>query len=1079
MRVLWLVGSVLILASCQPISNRVNPLEIQCGPSESGDGLVKILNANGQELEAEDLTIVRRDGEVFSPVTPTRKGCFAYDPQHDYIVNSKGNQGLTVPRGQDLRLITLRDVQTSELGLVCPTTAVSQDFDLGASLFNPGEQDGFALDLRLTDSNLKFRAQNAALVARQDYSLQPFRGLQDGSYSLEIRTQNLLKNLPPRSLRCDIRIDSTAPKLSLEPDVFLPRNSQGFTLIEPTAKIRFQTQDNSRTEILSCWVPQEESMLAPQNTVDCPLRPLGSEISPPREGYWILVYQAVDEAGQRSPIMQQPFMVYQGGTLRELSLDMELTAFLFENNQNLRAVTKTLAAESRRQNLPTAFERNEAAPAIHANLYQMSPTRIPYLETKFPSVRFVSVTPDGSRTIINQLEPANALIALDSNTGKEIWRAEHPNGRMQRVAFTADSKRMISSGALSGELLIWSTETGELLKRIPRPDRPGFENKVFEIFLTQGDRFVGAAGFDDVLLIYDLAPAEPTLVTSVSYDKFLLSFAFSPSGERFVTTSGKSAFVYQRDGTLLETITRDDGQYVSAAAFLGEDELVLSSIEQTDRESRRKFKAGFFYARLGETPLRIASISGNIDKILPSPDRKHFLAIGDGSNGAPYFPNWREQLNDPARAAQDEFKFGTLNGNVSTDGAYWTTDSRVLTTTSGESGVEGMIRVQDVEGAMLLEVVSGSRNSYASDQGTRLVNYLVDGRLEFWNLKESPIDRFVLPQRVQVAKYAPDQSRFYTIEESGKEGDFEKLLRVWDRSSLTELGRTKTTAAFVNTLMCSVFLNADELVFPLDQYRIQSFNVKSGAGETLVDRSDPALIEERGAIIAFAVSQDGRRLALGFAQGFVEIVDVKTQKILFIQQLHQQSPYQVNGDMFGKAVSSIDFRGASYDVVSAGQDGQLFMLTADAAGAYAGQLLFAVPEIIYHVDLNDDFVAIAARLNTLIVYQFSTGQLTQLQLETGFPFMVDLNSRQNVLSVATFAGDLYTFNLAEGSLRHRIILRRGLQESRALSISADGRDILTAVQGEVLFLPNSSATLYERFCRYVAAMQICPSPESR
>ncbi|HET9239327.1 MAG TPA: WD40 repeat domain-containing protein [Oligoflexus sp.] len=1079
MRLLWLFGCALVLASCHPISNRVNPLEIQCGPSETEDGLVKILNANGQELEAEELTIFRRDGEVFSPVAPTRKGCFAYDSQHDYIVNSKGNQGLTVPRGQDVRLITLRDVQTSELGLVCPTMAVSQDFDLGESLRNAGELDGFALDLRLTDNDLKFRAQSAALVARQDYSLKPFRDLPDGRYSLEIRTQNLLKNLPPRTLRCDIRLDSTAPQLSLEPDSFLPRDSQGFTLIEPTAKIRFKTQDNSRTEILSCWVPQKESMLAPQNTVDCPLKPLGSEISPPSEGYWTLVYQAVDEAGQRSPLMQQPFMVYQGGTLRELSLEMELTAFLFENNQNLRAVTKTLAAETRRRKLPTAFEQSEAEPAINANLYQMSPNQIPYLEKKVPSVRFVSVTPDGSRTIINQLEPGNALIALDSSTGQELWRAEHPNGRMQRVAFTADSKRMISSGALSGELLIWSTETGEILKRIPRPGRDGFENKVFDIFLAANDRFLGAAGFDDVVLIYDLAAAEPTLVTSVAYDKFLLSLAFSPSGERFVTTSGKSAFVYQRDGTLLETVTREDGQYVSAAAFLSEDELVLSSIEQTDRENRRKFKAGFFYARLGETPLRLASIAGNIDKILPSPDRKHFVAIGEGSNGAPFFPNWREQLHDPSRGERDDLRFATLNGKISTDGAYWTTDSRVLTTTSGEAGVEGMIRVQSVDGAMLLEIASGSRNAYASDQGTRLVNYQMDGRLEFWNLRAAPIDRFALPQRVQVAKYAPDASRFYTIEESGTEGEVAKLLRVWDRASLKELGRTRTTASFVNTLMCSVFLNANELVFPLDQHRIQSLNVLSGTQASLVDRSEPSLIEERGAIISFAVSQDGQRLALGYAQGFVEIVDLKSQTILFMQQLHQQSPYQVNGDMFGKAVSSIDFRGASHDVVSAGQDGQLFMLTPNEAGAYASQLLFAVPEIIYHVDLNDDFIAIAARFSTVIVYQFSTGQLTQLPLEKSFPYMADLNSRQNILSVATFAGDLVTFNLADASLRHRIVLKRGLQESRALSISADGGDILTAVQGDVLFIPNSPATLYERFCRYLAAMQICPSAESR
>jgi WD40 repeat protein len=1065
---------MLCLASCHPWSNRVNPLELQCGPADSADGLIKILSASGQELEAEDVTVFRRDGEGFRTVTPTRKACFAYDPEHEYVVNSKGNQGLTVPRGQDVRLITLRDVQTSELGIVCPTGAVSRDFDLGTNLINPGELDGFALDLRLSDSSLKFTTQKAALLARRDYSLKPFLDLPDGSYSLEIRAQNLLKNLPPRTLRCDIRIDSTAPQLSIEPGSFLPRNSQGFTLIEPTAKIHFKTQDDSRTEILSCWVPQTESMLMPEAKVECPLKPRGNEISPPEEGYWILVYQAVDEAGQRSPILQQSFMVYQGGTLRELSLDMELTAFLFENNQNLRAAVKTLAAETRRRQLPTAYEREEAAPSVTANLYQMSPRRMPYLEKKIPSIRFVSITPDGTRIIVNQLEPANLLIALDSVTGQELWRAEHPNGRAQRVAFTADSKRMISSGVLSGELMIWSTETGELLQRVPRPDRPGFENKVFEIFLTGSDRYLGAAGFDDTLLIYDLAGAEPKLISSVAYDKFLLSFAFSPSGEHFVTTYGKSASVYKRDGTLVETVTREDGNYISAAAFLSEDELVVSSVEQTDRENRRKFKCGFFYVRLGQPALRIASISGNIDKIIPSPDRRHFLAIGEGSNGAPLFINWREQLG-----ATDDFEFQVLNGQANTDGAYWSVDSRYFVTTSGEDAAEGYIRVQDIEGGLQLEIGPGSRNTYFADQDSRLVNYTVDGRLESWDFKRSAIDRFVLPQRVQVAKYAPDQSRFYTIEESGKADEVDKLLRVWDRGSLKEVGRMITSAAFINTLMCSVFLNADELIVPKDQYRIQKFDVKRGRSETLVDRSEAELVKARGAIISFAVSRDGERLALGYAEGFVEIVDVKTQKTLFVEALHQRSPFQLNGDMFGKAVPSLGFRGTSYDVVTSGHDGQVIFLTADAAGGYAPQLLFNVPELIYHVDLDDDHIAIASRLNSIIVYQFSTGQLMQLSTGSILPVMVNLNVRQNLVSVATFAGDLITFNLAEGDLRHRIALKRGTQEVRALSISADGRDILTANQGEVLFLPNSPSILYDRFCRYLAAMQICSGTVSR
>jgi WD40 repeat protein len=1077
MRYISLLGCLLVLASCHPVSNQINRLELQCGPSEA-QGLVKILSATGHELEAQDLTVFRRNGESFQQVTTTAKGCFAYAAEHDYIIHGPDSQGLAVARGQDLQLVTLRDVQESDLAIRCPTQAVTQDFDLGSAFKNSGDQDGFALDLRIRDTGNLMLTQQAALVQQQDYSLRPFRNLPDGLYSLEIRTHNLLKDLHPRPVRCDVQVDNTAPQISLEPGSFLPRVSEGFTLIEPTAKIRFTMQDDSKTEILSCWVSQVETMLQAQATAECPLKALGNEISPPEEGYWILVYQAVDEAGQRSPLMQQAFMVYQGGTMREIALEMELTQFLFENNQNLRGVQKTLAAETRRRQLPTAYEREEAKASVFANLFQMGPRRIPYLEMKYPSIRYIAMTPDGLRTIINQVEPQNILIGLDSMTGKELWRSELPNGRIDRSAFTSDSKRMISSGALSGELLIWSTETGALLKRILRPDRPGFENKVFEIYLTPDDRYVGAAGFDDVLYVYDLHADEPKAIASPSFDQYMLSFAWSPSGERFVTTAGKSAFVYTRDGILLDTITRDEGYYLSSAAFLSEDELVISSVEQTDREDRRKYKCGFFYARMGQPEhIRMATIPGNIDKVLPSPDRKHFFGFGQGSNGGYFFANWRKELENATRAPGEDWKYRTLNPGTTNDGAYWSSDSQLLSTTSGEDAADGYIRVVDVEGALRLEVGPGNRNLYVADQGRRLVLQTIDQRLEFWHVDQAPIDRMALPRRVQVAKFSPDQSRFLTIEEHEDPKKVDKLLRVWDRSSMRELGRATSTAIYINTLMNSDFVNAGEVIMPLDQYRIQRLNVATGATEVLVDRSEASVMEKRGAIISFALSQDAMRLALGYAEGFVEIIDLTSGSSLFAEEIHQKSPYQLNGDMFGKAVTSLGFRGKTYDVITAGHDGQLFQLTPDSSSSYGAQLLFAVPELIYNMVVKEDHIAIAARLDGIILYNFSSGNLAQLSTGSLPLAMLHLNVEQDLVAGASFLGDLLVFKISTGELRQRIRLKRGVLEVRALSISSDGQEILTANQGDVLFLPNHADSLYERFCRYLIAMQICPNPD--
>ncbi|HYX33457.1 MAG TPA: WD40 repeat domain-containing protein [Oligoflexus sp.] len=1068
MRLLQLLGCLLIVVSCSRVSNQANSLEIQCGPS-SDTNLVKVLSANGHELLADSLSIHRRAGESFSRVAPTAKGCFVYDPESDFVVSGPENQALVVTRGQDLRLVTLRDVQTSDLLINCPTQAISKDFDLAASLSNPGDMDGFSLDLRIGASGHQPLMQQAALVSRQDYGMRPFHQLADGAYTVEFRVQNLLKNLRPRSFRCELRIDSTVPQLSIDAGSFLPRLSQGFTLIEPTAKIRFKTQDDTRTEIQSCWMLQKESMLTPMNEISCSLKALGDEVAPPAEGYWILAYQAVDEAGQRSPVMQHGFLVYQGGAIREISLEMELAQILYANNQNLRAVQKTLAAETGRRRLPTALERDEMVPVVDPNLYQMSVKKIPYLEKKMANLRLGTLTPDGTMAILNQLDAQSHLIGMDAATGRELWRSEHPNGRAERLTFTADSKRMITSGPLSGEILIWSTATGELLRRLPRPDRPGFENKVFEVFLAGNDRYLGAPGFDDTLLIYDLEQTTAQPITSLAYDNWLLSFAWSPSGERFVTSEGKNAHVYTRDGTLIQTVTRADSVHITSAVMMSDDEVVLAAVEKTDRENRKKLQGGFFYARLGQEMRRLASFTGGIDKILPSPDRKHFLAIGAGSLGAPFFPNWREHLETPLLT---DITYERLNGDASTEGAYWSNDSQKIATSSGEDSADNMVRVQDADGGRHLELGPGASINFMSDQGNRLLIYTTDGRLEFWNLDRAPIDRMVLPQRIQVARMARDSSRFLTIEEHGEQ---EKLLRVWDRSTLQELRQVKTTAAFVNTLMCSVFLTADELIMPLDQYRLQSLDIKTGESHIIIDRSDITLSEKRGPIIAFAVSRDGHRLALGYAQGFVEIFDLKAQKTLFLAELHKASSFLVNADFFSKAVSSLGFRGNSYDVVSSGQDGQLMMLTAEGSESYVSSLLLQFPDIILHIDVDETHVAVAPRLNGLVAYEFATGQVSEFLLDASPPAMVNLNVRENLITAITFAGDLFTFNFREAQLRHRIVLKRGVQEVRALSLSGDGREILTAIRGEVLLIPNASATLYEKFCTYLAAMSVCPS----
>ena len=170
---------------------------------------------------------------------------------------------------------------------------------------------------------------------------------------------------------------------------------------------------------------------------------------------------------------------------------------------------------------------------------------------------------------------------------------ERYKGFVTTVSFSPDNKTLLSAGGYHEDLLLWSVETGELLRTLQDDKAPGFSNAAFS---PDGRLVVGAASGGPVIL-WDVQ-----------------------TGERIRAHEG-GAFDFLPDGKTL-AISGDDGVYLwdlATGDSTGKIEM-NKNISDLSFSPDGKTLAVLFYTKYAE-PIELWDVeTGTLMKTLPSPD---------------------------------------------------------------------------------------------------------------------------------------------------------------------------------------------------------------------------------------------------------------------------------------------------------------------------------------------------------------------------------------------------------------------------------------------------------------------------
>ena len=233
---------------------------------------------------------------------------------------------------------------------------------------------------------------------------------------------------------------------------------------------------------------------------------------------------------------------------------------------------------------------------------------------------------------------------------RTIGHVDNPAELVDRVLaldFSPDGKLLATGGGLaarSGELKLWSVETGRLVREIPLAHR----DTIYGVRFSPDGQYLATGSADRLLKIFRVAdPSAPGLVrTFEGHTAAVLGVAWSADGKLLATCGGDRVVKIWNveSGTPLRTLRGDTyqlGDYkgeVTSIAFVGDTEHLLASAgDHTVRLHRTSSDRDVRAFREGASFMH-AAVATSDGRLIIAGGRDGILHIWNGQNGYPVPP---------------------------------------------------------------------------------------------------------------------------------------------------------------------------------------------------------------------------------------------------------------------------------------------------------------------------------------------------------------------------------------------------------------------------------------------------------
>jgi WD40 repeat protein len=161
--------------------------------------------------------------------------------------------------------------------------------------------------------------------------------------------------------------------------------------------------------------------------------------------------------------------------------------------------------------------------------------RLPHYKGPTGKITSLAFSPDGKQIRTGSSDGVEVL--WDADTGKEVKRFKAHADAIESVAFSRDGKWKLT-GISGGAAILWDADTGKEVKRFE-----GHLTAPVVAFSPNGKQILTGCGWDKKAILWDVETGNG-LKTFKGHTNHIKSVAFSPDGQRILTSSNEAAVLW-------------------------------------------------------------------------------------------------------------------------------------------------------------------------------------------------------------------------------------------------------------------------------------------------------------------------------------------------------------------------------------------------------------------------------------------------------------------------------------------------------------------------------------------------------